>query len=179
MLPDVLVNHLFAAYEAPLRRYAQGLTGNYDQADDLVQEAFIRAAAHADLLGQLDGPQRRSWLYQVVKHRFIDQLRAARRRQAILQALADLIQSDAPSTEYAGAINLFERLPSRFKGLLVERYVQGLTSEEIALKLHGYEFTWKDSRRRIPSHWQDAYPGADFSVITSENYLGFITAAQG
>jgi hypothetical protein len=47
--------------------------------------------------------------------------------------------------------------------------------EERGGKLSGYEITWKDSRRRIPSHWLEAYPGSEFSVITSENYLNFIT----
>jgi predicted AAA+ superfamily ATPase len=48
--------------------------------------------------------------------------------------------------------------------------------EERGGNLHGYEITWKDSRRRIPSHWLAAYPGAEFSVITSDNYLDFITS---
>ena len=136
MLLNPLVNNLYITYEAQLRRYAEGLTHDYDQAEDLIQEAFIRASAHADLLGQLDGAQCRSWLYKVVKNRFIDQLRAGRRRQEILQALAELITRDELSVEYAGEINLFERVPGRFRSLFIERYVQGLTSDEIALKLH-------------------------------------------
>jgi len=47
--------------------------------------------------------------------------------------------------------------------------------EERGGKLYGYEFTWKDSRRRVPSHWQESYAEAEFSVITSENYLDFIS----
>jgi RNA polymerase sigma-70 factor (ECF subfamily) len=157
MLPNLLVNSLYTTYEAQLRRYAEGLTHDYDQADDLVQEAFIRAADHADLLGQLDGPQRRSWLYTVVKNRFIDHLRTARRRQAILQSLAELVTRDEPSAEYAGEINLFERVPGRFKSLLIERYVQGLTSDEIALRLHVPAATVR-SRIRLAINWLRTHP---------------------
>jgi RNA polymerase sigma-70 factor, ECF subfamily len=157
MLPNLLVNTLYATYEAQLKRYAEGLTHDYDQADDLVQEAFIRAADHAGLLEQLDGPQQRSWLYTVVKNRFIDYLRAAGRRQAKLQALAELVTRDEPSTEYAGEINLFERVPGRFKSLLIERYVQGLTSDEIALKLHVPAATVR-SRIRLAISWLRTHP---------------------
>ena len=157
MLPDPLVNTLYASYEAQLKRYAEGLTHDYDQAEDLVQEAFIRAVAHADLLSRLDGPQRRSWLYTVVRNCFIDQLRAARRRQEILQSLAELVTRDEPSTVYAGEINLFERLPGRFRSLLIERYVQGLTSGEIALRLHISAATVR-SRIRLAIDWLRTHP---------------------
>jgi RNA polymerase sigma-70 factor (ECF subfamily) len=157
MLPNPLVINLYTSYEAQLRRYAESLTHDYDQAEDLVQEAFIRASVHADLLGQLDSAQRRSWLYTVVKHRFIDQLRAARRRQEILQALAELVTRDEPSAQYAGEINLFERLPGQFKSLLIERYVQGLTSEQIALRLHVPAATVR-SRIRLAINWLRTHP---------------------
>ena len=157
MLPNPLVNTLYTTYETQLRRYAEGLTHDYDQAEDLIQEAFIRASAHADLLGRLDGSQRRSWLYKVVKNRFIDQLRAARRRQEILQELAELVTRDEPSAEHAGEINLFERMPGRFRSLLIERYVQGLTSEEIALRLHVPAATVR-SRIRLAINWLRTHP---------------------
>jgi RNA polymerase sigma-70 factor (ECF subfamily) len=157
MLPNPLVTDLYTSYEAQLKHYAEGLTHDYDQAEDLVQEAFIRASAHADLLVQLDSAQRRSWLYTVVKNRFIDQLRAARRRQEILQALAELVTWDEPSAQYAGEINLFERLPGQFKSLLIERYVQGLTSEQIALRLHVPAATVR-SRIRLAINWLRTHP---------------------
>jgi RNA polymerase sigma-70 factor, ECF subfamily len=157
MFPHPLVDTLYTTYAAQLRRYAENLTHDYDQAEDLIQEAFIRAAVHADLLRQMDGAQHRSWLYKVVKNRFIDQLRAARRRQAILQALGDLVTRDEPSAEYAGEINLFERLPGRFKSLLIQRYVQGLTSDEIALRLHVPSATVR-SRIRLAINWLRTHP---------------------
>jgi RNA polymerase sigma-70 factor, ECF subfamily len=157
MFPNPLVDTLYATYAAQLRRYAEGLTHDYDQAEDLIQETFIRAATYADLLGQLGGAQRRSWLYKVIKNLFIDQLRAARLRQAILQALGEIVTRDEPSARYAGEINLFERLPARFKSLLIQRYVQGLTSDEIALRLHVPAATVR-SRIRLAINWLRTHP---------------------
>lgn len=41
-------------------------------------------------------------------------------------------------------------------------------------KLFGFEIKWKDSKKRIPKDWQNAYAGADFQVIHRDNYLDFI-----
>ncbi len=157
MREDPLVESLFEAYEAQLKRYAQGLARDYDEADDLVQEAFVRAAANCELLSRLDGSQRRAWLYRVVKNCFIDQVRSARRRQDFLLKLADLAGSDEASTEYAGEISLFERLPGRFRALLVQRYVLGMPSEQIALGLHLPAATVR-SRIRLAINWLRAHP---------------------
>jgi RNA polymerase sigma-70 factor (ECF subfamily) len=157
MLADQMVSSLFQAYSAQLTRYAASLARDRDQADDLVQEAFIQAAAHKDLLAQLDGHQRRAWLYKVVKNRFIDQVRAHKRRLDLLQKLADRLNSEESTTEYAGEVDLFERVPSRFRSLLVERFVFGMTSEESALRLSVPAATVR-SRLRLAIQWLRTHP---------------------
>jgi RNA polymerase sigma-70 factor (ECF subfamily) len=152
MLLDGLVTQLFQDHAAQLRRYAQGLAHDYDQAEDLVQEAFIKATAHQEILGQLNGHQRRSWLYAVLKNSFIDHCRRFKRQQKLLQGLADMVSADAPSTVYAGEIHLFERVPDRYRKLLIQRYVYGMTSDEIAGELHIPAATIR-SRIRLAINW--------------------------
>lgn len=152
MFRDGVVDQLFEDYQAQLKRYAEGLTRDMDQADDLVQEAYIQAGLHQDLLGQLSGPQRRSWLYRVVKNRFIDQVRGQRRQQKLLRGLADILSSDEPTFAYAGEIGLFERVPERYRDLLIQRYVYGMTSEEIALQ-KGLPAATIRSRIRLSIGW--------------------------
>ena len=152
MLLDGLVTQLFQDHEAQLKRYARSLTHDYDQAEDLVQEAFIKAAAHQEVLGQLSGKQRRSWLYAVLKNSFIDHVRRVKRQQKLLRELADLVSADAPSTEYAGEINLFERVPDQYRKLLIQRYVYGMTSKEIAGELQVPAATVR-SRIRLAIQW--------------------------
>ena len=152
MLPEPLVTRLFQDHQAQLRRYAQGLTHDYDQAEDLIQDAFIKAVAHQELLSQLNGQQRRSWLYTVVKNHFLDQVRSLKRQQKLLQGLADILASDVPSMEYAGEINLFERVPSQHRRLLIQRYVYGMTSEAIAQEM-GIPAATIRSRIRLAINW--------------------------
>lgn len=46
--------------------------------------------------------------------------------------------------------------------------------EERDGSLYGYEFKWKDSKVRIPSQWQKAYPEASFEVINQDNYQNWL-----
>ena len=59
-----------------LRRYARGLTGNKDDADDLVQDALERAWSRF-ALWQRRGDLR-AWLFSILHNRFVDRMRASR-----------------------------------------------------------------------------------------------------
>jgi RNA polymerase sigma-70 factor (ECF subfamily) len=62
-----------------LRRFARSLTRNVHDADDLLQSALERALAHLD---QWQADTRLdSWLYTIVKHAWIDELRSRARRE--------------------------------------------------------------------------------------------------
>lgn len=61
-----------------LRRFARTLTGNGDEADDLVQGALERALARLDQYEP--GTRLDSWLYRVIKNAWIDEVRAKGRR---------------------------------------------------------------------------------------------------
>ncbi len=73
-----------------LRRFARSLTRNVHDADDLLQSALERALAHLDQWRpdtRLD-----SWLYTIVRHAWIDELRSRARRE---HTFADAGQAEA------------------------------------------------------------------------------------
>ncbi len=47
--------------------------------------------------------------------------------------------------------------------------------EEREGNLFAYEIKWKDKKVKVPSAWKDAYPDSEYSVISQDNYLNFIT----
>ena len=53
------------------------MTQDLQQAEDLVQEAFLRAMHHTALLDKLEEQQRVSWLYRTIKNLYIDKIRHA------------------------------------------------------------------------------------------------------
>jgi len=82
-----------------LTRYARALTGDRAWADDLVQDTLERALNRPPR----DGGNLRAWLLTLLRHRFIDQLRA-RREIAVDDATAPWQTMAAPSDEIGGLL---------------------------------------------------------------------------
>lgn len=61
-----------------LRRFALGLCGNKDDADDLVQAACERALKNADTF--VEGSRMDSWMYRIVQNLWLDNRRRAQVR---------------------------------------------------------------------------------------------------
>jgi len=73
---------IVAEYEAPLLRYALRLVRNYDSAQDIVQDAFIKLFRKwKEPL--VPSPQISSWLYRVCHNRAVDYIRRESRRQSL------------------------------------------------------------------------------------------------
>lgn len=77
-----------------LRRFALSLTGTLDQADDLVQEACVRALANASQWQP--GTRLDSWMYRIIQNLWFDRLRSQKVRgeQVELSDAPELSGSD-------------------------------------------------------------------------------------
>jgi RNA polymerase sigma-70 factor (ECF subfamily) len=73
--PDQEVNRLFDEMHAPLRRYMMFLGLSPEDADDGVQEAFLRLHKHVGSRG--DRTNLRGWLFQVVRNFARDKRKSA------------------------------------------------------------------------------------------------------
>ena len=70
-----------------LRRYARALLRDRDSADDLVQDCLERALARLD--NWQTGDSTRKWLFTIMHHLFIDQMRKAGRRGEVAMVSLD------------------------------------------------------------------------------------------
>lgn len=129
------LDELFESYQQPLGRYALSLTQDALRADDLVQNTFIRALRHLDLLADLLPHQRRAWLYRTLKNLFLDDLRAARREQDYVEELKVEIRLAGEAFPNLRAKEVMEKLPENTRDLLHQHFILGMTSEEIGEKL--------------------------------------------
>ena len=108
-----------------------GWPENPDLADDLLQETYIRALANLPRLAGFSSSRRRAWLFRVLRNVFIDGERARRRQEDLVEQLtkdaeiAPYTMSDLTSTD------LLDSLPGPERELLEQRYVYGLTSQQI------------------------------------------------
>src|SRR5215203_5731418 len=75
-LPPDLRNDLLQSIPS-MRAFAMSLTGNVDQADDLVQEAMVRGLAHINQFQP--GTSIQAWLFTILRNQFHTAYRKRRR----------------------------------------------------------------------------------------------------
>lgn len=119
-----------------LRRFARGLAGSLDAADDLVQAACERALANRQQWQP--GTRLDSWMFRIVQNLWIDRLRAdGRWRYAGADALDSLPANDMASAveariELAAVRRAIDALPDDQRAVLMQVTVDGRSYREAA-----------------------------------------------
>lgn len=121
-----MLEELFCAHRAELTAYCRGLCRSDAAAQDMVQEAFLRAWQNIGTLQDLGPSQRRAWLYRTARNLFVDAMRRTAREDAALPELK-------PEAE---ARRLLELLPPAEQELFRKRYLEGYTAAELG-KMYG------------------------------------------
>lgn len=130
------------AYEAIVRRYQRGLfnvalrmLGNYEDARDATQTAFIKAYEHLDTFD----PEQRffTWLYRILKNECLNVIRARRPTTTV--------SMDLPAGHGGDPVEQRERqqaiqsalltLSTDYREVVVLRHFTDLSYEEIAVAL--------------------------------------------
>lgn len=124
---------LYAKYQPTLVNYARNFTASTAAAEDLVQEAMLRAWAHREDIssGALGG-----WLFRVIRNMATDQ----HRRQAVREKAAPLLLLDSrPAPDISGPVAdavtvraALDKLPRAEKAAVSARYLQQLSVAESA-----------------------------------------------
>ena len=96
-------------HESELRGYLRHHCPVTNEAEDLLQDVFIKAIRHRDTFCQLDNA--RAWLFQVARHMLIDRLRAT---HPSVELPDDLM---ADTIEVFPVLNLVECLPRALAAL--------------------------------------------------------------
>lgn len=117
-----------------LRRFARNLTRQSDDADDLVQIALERALKRCeqwDSNGRLD-----SWMFGIIRHAWIDELRSSRRRgvQLDVDELSETIADSqgAMEDEVMSVQAAMARLPEEQRTAVSLVLIEGLSYKEAA-----------------------------------------------
>ena len=128
MMHSNWIESAWAAHSCDLRHYAQGYCGNLEQAEDAVQDAFVKLQQTTP---EVAGDPPRPWLFRVVRNRLVDLHRRTRRERSedLLPALA--VDAANPSVDM-GAISALNQLPPRQREAMVLRFRGDLSYESIA-----------------------------------------------
>jgi RNA polymerase sigma-70 factor (ECF subfamily) len=132
---EVVLPHLDAAFN-----YARWLTKNEADAEDVVQDAYVRALR---FFSSLRGEDARAWLFTIVRNTWYGRFprRAGRPVMTVADEEADNRGADASLDPEAQMIQqqtvdqvrrALEALPTDFREVLVLRELEGLSYKEIA-----------------------------------------------
>ncbi len=114
-----------------LRAYARFLARDRQHADDLVQEALMRALAALPQFAP--GTSLKAWAFTIQRRVFLEQKRRSRREDAALVAHASTSHESAPHPgEAADLSRLVWALPPSLREALLLVGAQGMTHEEAA-----------------------------------------------
>jgi RNA polymerase sigma-70 factor (ECF subfamily) len=138
--PQSLAKHVDRLYRA-----AWGLCGSREDAEDLVQETFVRVLSRPRML---QGDDELYYLMRVLRNTFLTSRRTASRRPVTVATLDDVVAADPkPLGRPEQALEIQElyatiaELPEDFRMALVAIDVLGLSYREAARALHVREAT--------------------------------------
>lgn len=131
---DAVFEQLFRDYQRPILNYLYRLVGDAARAEELTQDAFVKAYRALHRLPP--DANRRAWLYRIATNTAYDQLR----RRRLIQWLP-LLEQDSPSLiqngpeDPTGAQDAIRRalaqLPNDYRVPLILYSVQGYSTKEI------------------------------------------------
>ncbi|MEI9977781.1 MAG: sigma-70 family RNA polymerase sigma factor [Edaphobacter sp.] len=134
----VLIEHIDGLYS-----YALVLTRNRSDAEDLVQETYLRAIP---AMGRLQAHSNiKSWLFTILRNIWLNQLRQSRNGRQVSEIDIDQysadIQAGAPKDPHSSLVSMQDReqvrtaiqqLPMNFREIILLREYEELSYQEIA-----------------------------------------------
>jgi RNA polymerase sigma-70 factor (ECF subfamily) len=151
---------------------AYRVLGDYAEAEDMTQEAFVRA--WRGLSGFRGQAQFKTWLYRIVHNLCLNRLPGLQRELLQAEPLEEVLPSSAPSMpsrfeaqeRMAFLHEELDRLPEKYRLVLTLRYLQHLSYDEISTAIGVPIGTVKThihrARRMLTEQlrrWEEQVPG--------------------
>lgn len=120
---------IFETYQSDLLRYASSLCRHKEDAEDLVQQTYVKALDQYELFDHMHPMQIKGWLLSTIRTTFIDQFRRERRKGVFDEAME--VPYEANIEDRLITSDLLGQLPESLRIVVVLRYLEGYSSVEI------------------------------------------------
>lgn len=136
--PD-LFSILVDRYQAAFLRFAGRILNTKEEAEDVVQDSFMKIYRHADQLQ--DGPNSKfkSWAYKIVFNTALTRYRSLKRRSGEMTYLDTFLYETLGSREFQDNLDaeimvkeILAKMPNDFRELLELHYLKGLSYDQIS-----------------------------------------------
>lgn len=119
-------NLLYETFYDALIRYAMTMTNSHAEAEDVVQETFLRAYQNRGLLENVGQNKAKNWLYKTARNLYIDKVR---RKSKLPPPEEEPMEEDDFS--YIFVQQALQEIPEELSHIVALRYFSGFNSTEI------------------------------------------------
>jgi len=133
---DLRLETIWDQYSAQLLAFIRSRVADECEAEDLLQEVFLRI--HLNLCCLQDLSKLESWVYQITRNAIIDYYRSRRdtfELRETLPAESDFDEEDAESELAPSLKELINELPAVYREALILTEYQGLSQKELAQRV--------------------------------------------
>ena len=143
-------------HHAEIRAFLRNRAGSADEADDLLQEVFLKALLQGKDFCSIENA--RAWLFQVARNLLVDRLRLTREQVPLPD---DLLAEVLPETDPVDLLShclprVLSELSAEDRESIVRCDIQGMTqnsfAEHIGLSLPAAKSRVQRARRRLREH---------------------------
>lgn len=145
---------LYEKHHNELTRYCYGICHDLEEAQDLAQEAFLRALQSGDAFPDLGPQQQRAWLYRTVRNLMVDRFRRAALEERTLPSLQEPEDQEEAGYGSVETQALLAGLSPEDLALFTLRYREGYNASELAELLNQPPGTIRCRLSRIRSRLQ-------------------------
>ncbi len=135
------LDDLYAASYRRLVAQLYAVTGDLQEAEDVVQEAFVRAVGRWNRLKDYDSPE--AWLRTVAVNLARSRWRRARRGAAALVRIGVPAHEPELSPDHVALVSALRTLPAAQREAIVLHHFVGLSVDEVAESAHAPSGTIK------------------------------------
>ena len=128
------LDELYAASYRRLVAQLYAVTGDLQEAEDVVQEAFVRAVGRWNRLREYDSPE--AWLRTVAVNLARSRWRRARRGAAVLVKLGAPSPEPELSPDHVALVSALKTLPAAQREAIVLHHFVGMSVDEVAESAH-------------------------------------------
>ena len=130
-------NHKLLGLKGNLQYFAYSLTSNQEDADDLIQDTFLKAIVHRDKFDP--ATNLKAWIYTIMKNTFINKYRKESKVRTVMDNTKDLYYlNNSQSTQGASPDSTYNH------GELV-KVIEGLQDDHrIPFQMHFQGYKYKE-----------------------------------
>ncbi|MDF2923942.1 MAG: polymerase, sigma-24 subunit, subfamily [Paenibacillaceae bacterium] len=128
---------VWETFSRPLRHYIQQKVKDSHEADDILQEVFMRI--HSSISTLKDGSKIRSWVYQITRNAICDYYRSKKNmyeiQDSMLDESADAAEAFMMRDLSRCVLEMINQMPDKYREALIMTEMYGMTQKELSIKL--------------------------------------------